>query len=129
MRTEKKLGRNRKARKELARRLQSENPGLEVVHPHTAGIDVGNTAHYVAVRPDRDREPVRRFECFTADLHRLADWLQSCGVQTVVLQSTGVYWIPPYDILEERWRSIWSIHGTPRICRDGRAMCRKASGF
>jgi transposase len=102
MRTEKKLGRNRKARKELARRLQSENPGLEVVHPHTAGIDVGNTAHYVAVRPDRDGEPVRRFECFTADLHRLADWLQSCGVQTVALQSTGVYWIPPYDILEER---------------------------
>jgi transposase len=102
MRTEKKLGRNRKARKELARRLQSENPGLEVVHPHTAGIDVGNTAHYVAVRPDRDGEPVRRFECFTADLHRLADWLQSCGVQTVALQSTGVYWIPLYDILEER---------------------------
>jgi transposase len=102
MRTEKKLGRNRKTRKELARRLQSENPGLEVVHPHTAGIDVGNSAHYVAVRPDRDREPVRRFECFTADLHRLADWLQSCGVQTVALQSTGVYWIPPYDILEER---------------------------
>jgi hypothetical protein len=51
MRTEKKLWRNRKARKELARRLQSENPGLEVVHPHAAGIDVGNSAHYVAVRP------------------------------------------------------------------------------
>ena len=54
MRTEKKLWRNRKAREELARRLQSENPGLEVVHPHAAGIDVGNGAHYAAVRPDRD---------------------------------------------------------------------------
>ena len=94
MRTEKKLWRNRKARKELARRLQSENPGLEVVHPHAAGIDVGNSAHYVAVRPDRDSQPVRRFECFTADLHRLAEWLHSCGVKTVALQSTGVYWIP-----------------------------------
>ena len=71
MRTDKMLWRNRKLKKELARRLQSENPGLEVVHPHAAGIDVGNSAHYVAVRPDRDPQPVRRFECFTADLHRL----------------------------------------------------------
>jgi hypothetical protein len=60
--------------------------------------DVGNSADYVAVRPDRDSQPVRRFECFTADLHRLAQWLHSCGVQTVALQSTGVYWIPLYDI-------------------------------
>jgi hypothetical protein len=102
MTIDKKLWRNRRQRKELARRLRSEDPGLEVVHPHAAGVDVGNSAHYVAVRPDRDPEPVRRFECFTADLHRLADWLQSCGVKTVALQSTGVYWIPLYDILEER---------------------------
>jgi transposase len=98
----KKLWQNRKERKEWARRLQSEDPGLEVVHPHAAGIDVGNSAHYVAVRPDRDPEPVRRFECFTADLHRMADWLQSCGVKSVAMQSTGVYWIPLYEILEER---------------------------
>jgi hypothetical protein len=90
MKTDTKLWRGRKAKKELARRLQSENPGLEVVHPHAAGIDVGNRAHYVAVRPDRDPQPVRRFECFTADLHRLADWLEICGVKTVALQSTGV---------------------------------------
>jgi transposase len=94
MKTDKRLWRNRNTRKELARRLQSENPGLEVVHPRAAGIDVGNSAHYVAVRPDCDPEPVRRFECFTADLHRLANWLQSCGVKT-----TGVYWIPLYDAL------------------------------
>jgi hypothetical protein len=72
MRTDKKLWRNRKAKKELARRLQSENPGLEVVHPNAAGTDVGSGAHYAAVRPDRDSQPVRRFECFTADLYRLA---------------------------------------------------------
>src|ERR1044071_1049405 len=102
MRTDKKLWRNRKARKELARRLQSENPGLEVVHPHAAGIDVGNGAHYVAVRPDRDRQPVRRFECFTADLHRLAEWLQPCGGTTVPLPSTRVYWLPLSDILDAR---------------------------
>jgi len=90
--------RNRKERKELSRRLQSDNPGLDVVHPDAAGIDVGNEAHYVAVRPDRDAEPVRRFECFTADLYRLAAWLKKCKVKTIVMQSTGVYWIPLYDI-------------------------------
>src|SRR6516165_6209390 len=106
----KRLWRNRKERKEWARRLQSEDPGLEVVHPHAAGIDVGNSMHYVAVRPDRDSEPVRRFECFTADLHRLADWLRSCGVRTVVMQSTGVYWIPIYEILEERGFQVYLVN-------------------
>ncbi len=83
---------NRKQRKELARRLRVEDPGLTVMHPHAAGIDVGNSAHYVAVRPDRDPDSVRRFECFTADLHRLADWLVHCGVTTVACSqpaSTG----------------------------------------
>jgi transposase len=102
--------RNGKERKEWARRLQSENPGLEVIHPHAAGIDVGNSMHYVAVRPDRDSEPVRRFECFTADLHRLADWLKSCGVKTVAMQSTGVYWIPLYELLEERGFEVYLVN-------------------
>src|SRR5437016_3660507 len=106
----KKLWQSRKERKELARQLRSEDPGLEVVHPLAAGIDVGNGAHYVAVRPDRDPKPVRRFECFTADLHRLADWLQSCRVKTVALQSTGVYWIPLYDILEERGFEVYLVN-------------------
>jgi transposase len=106
----KKLWRNRKERKEWARRLQSEDPGLEVVHPHAAGIDVGNSAHYVAVRPDRDPEPVRRFECFTADLHHLADWLKSCGVKTVVMQSTGVYWIPLYEVLEDHGFEVYLVN-------------------
>src|SRR6202171_3138688 len=102
--------RNRKQRKELARQLQSANPGLEVVHPRAAGIDVGNTAHYVAVHPKLDAEPVRRFECFTADLHRLADWLEACGVETVAMQSTGVYWIPLYEILEERGLEVYLVN-------------------
>jgi hypothetical protein len=110
MRTEKKRWRNRKARKELARRLQSENPGLEVMHPHAEGIDVGNSAHYVAVRPDCASQPVRRFECFTADLHRLAEWLRSCGVQTLALQSTVVYWIPLYAILEEQGFEVYLVN-------------------
>ena len=110
MTASKKLWRNRKERKEWARRLQSEDPGLEIVHPHAAGIDVGNNAHYVAVRPDRDQEPVRRFECFTADVHGMADWLQSCGVKSVAMQSTGVYWIPLYEILEERGFDVYLVN-------------------
>jgi transposase len=110
MTADKKLWRNRKERKDWARRLQSEDPGLEVIHPHAAGIDVGNGAHYAAVRPDRDPEPVRRFECFTADLHRLADWLQSCRVRTVAMQSTGVYWIPLYEILDERGFEVYLVN-------------------
>ena len=103
-------GLNRKQRKALARQLRSDDPGLEVMHPHAAGIDVGNSAHYVAVRPDRDPESVRRFECFTADLHRLADWLQQCGVTTVAMQSTGVYWIPLYEILDARGLEVYLVN-------------------
>ena len=130
---------NRKQRKELARQLQSANPGLEVVHPRAAGIDVGNGAHYVAVRPDQDPEPVRRFECFTADLHRLADWLEACGVETIAMQSTGVYWIPLYEILEERGVEVYLVNarhtknlpgrkaiGQPRRCAWLRPRCSGA---
>jgi transposase len=110
MATTRPSGLNRKQRRELTRRLQSANPGLEVMHPNAAGIDVGNSTHYVAVRPDRDTEPVRRFDCFTADLHRLADWLLQCGVTTVAMQSTGVYWIPLYEILEARGLEVYLVN-------------------
>ena len=103
-------GLNRKQRKEFARRLRVDDPGLDVVHPNAAGIDVGNSVHYVAVRPDRDPDPVRRFECFTADLHRLADWLVQCRVTTVAMQSTGVYWIPLYEILEARGLEVFLVN-------------------
>src|SRR6266699_6448690 len=124
-----KLWRNRKERKEWARRLQSEDPGLEVVHPHAAGIDVGNGAHHVAVRPDRDPEPVRRFECFTADLHRLADWLQQCGVKTVPCSRPECIGSPSTRFSKSVvFRCIWSMLGTRRTYRDARAMYRRASG-
>jgi transposase len=110
MATTRTSGLNRKQRRELARRLQAANPGLEVMHPNAAGIDVGNRMHYVAVRPDRDLDSVRRFDCFTADLHRLADWLQHCGVTTVAMQSTGVYWIPLYEILDARGLEVYLVN-------------------
>jgi transposase len=103
-------GMNRKQRRDLARRLRAQDPGLDIVHPHAAGIDVGNSSHYVAVRPDRDPDSVRRFECFTADLHRLAAWLVNCGVTTVAMQSTGVYWIPLYEILDARGLEVYLVN-------------------
>ena len=69
---------------------------------NAAGIDVGAPEHWVAVPEDRDEEPVRRFGAFTADLYALAAWLQQCQIETVVLESTGVYWITLFEVLEER---------------------------
>lgn len=76
--------------------------GLSLMHPDAAGIDVGSAAHFVAVPPDRDDEPVREFRSFTADLIELADWLQRCEVKIVAMESTGVYWIALYELLQRR---------------------------
>ena len=92
---------NRKQRRELGRRLVSDDPGLRIVHPNAGGIDVGNESHFAAVPADRDADSVQEFGCWTADLHRMGKWLQSCRVDTVALQATGVYWIPLYDILTQ----------------------------
>lgn len=73
---------------------------LPLMNPDAAGIDVGASEHYVAVPVDRDDQAVRRFGAFTEDLHALAKWLLQCGVKTVAMESTGVYWIPIYQILE-----------------------------
>src|SRR5829696_8378298 len=73
---------------------------LPLLNLHAAGIDVGASEHYVAVPADRDEQPVRRFGAFTEELHALAQWLLQCGIKTVALESTGVYWIPLFQILE-----------------------------
>lgn len=75
---------------------------LGKVNLHAAGLDVGSTQHYVAVPDDRDETTVRCFGTFTSDLEALADWLQQCGVETVAMESTGVYWIPVFELLEAR---------------------------
>ena len=73
-----------------------------MLEPNAAGIDVGAREMFVAVPPGRDQSPVRVFATFTENLEQLADWLAQCGVTTVAMESTGVYWIPLYDILEHR---------------------------
>ncbi|HYO79683.1 MAG TPA: transposase, partial [Thermoanaerobaculia bacterium] len=75
---------------------------FEVVHPNAAGIDAGAGQHLVSVPEDRSETPVRTFGTLTKDLHALADWLIASGIDTVAIEATGVYWVPLYEILEER---------------------------
>ena len=86
------------------RKVQKKGKGnsFSTIHPDAAGIDIGSQFHVVAVPPGRDTEPVRSFQSFTGDLYRLADWLLSLGITTVAMESTGIYWIPLFEILQSR---------------------------
>lgn len=75
---------------------------MNVINPDAAGIDVGSEENWVAIPTNRDGEHVRKFGCFTSDIHSLSDWLKECGITTVAMESTGVYWIPIFQILEDR---------------------------
>jgi transposase len=101
---------NRKQRREMTRTLQRGDLSLEVVHPDAAGIDIGNESHYVAVPPTRDSQPIRRFGCTTAELKQMANWLKQCAIRTIAMQSTGVYWIAVYDILEEAGFEVYLVN-------------------
>src|ERR1700756_500958 len=101
---------NRKQRREMMRKIQSEDLSLEVIHPDAAGIAIGNESHYVAVPPSRDSQPVQRFGCTTAELNEMAAWLKQCGIRTVAMQSTGVYWIAVYDILEATGLEVYLVN-------------------
>jgi transposase len=83
---------------------------LTITHPNAAGIDIGSGSHFVAVPPDRDDQPVREFPSFTVDLNALADWLTRCGVDTVAMESTGVYWIPLFELLEARGFTVLLVN-------------------
>lgn len=84
--------------------------GLEVSHPNAAGIDIGSTSHFVAVRADADDTPVREFKSFTEDLETMAEWLTQCGVDVIAMESTGVYWIPVYELLESRGFTVHLVN-------------------
>jgi transposase len=89
---------------------QTDWKAVEIVHPDAAGIDVGGNEHWVAIIPDRDPEPVRRFGTFTADLHQMARWLVDKGVRSVAMQSTGVYWMPVFEILEQHDLEVFLVN-------------------
>src|ERR1017187_9052153 len=103
-------GQGKRGRKRKGMCLE-DRPILET---NAAGIDIGAREIFVAVPPDRDEHPVRVFSTFTEDLEKMAQWLVSCGGTTVAMESTGVYWIPPYDVLEQ--------HGVKPCLVDARGM-------
>lgn len=90
------------ARKKGSKQKRANNAALPILRPNAAGIDIGATEIFVAVPVDRAIENVRSFPTFTQDLYSLADWLTACGIKTVAMESTGVYWIPLFQILEDR---------------------------
>ena len=86
----------------MAAKRKKTKRTFKPVNPNAAGIDIGSRFHVVAVSRDRDEEPVRSFDSFTGDLNRLADWLEHCEIDTVAMESTSIYWMPLYTILESR---------------------------
>jgi transposase len=90
--------------------LKGDWKALAIVHPQAAGIDIGGSEHWVAINPERDEQPVRCFDCFTADLEQMADWLVDRGVRSVAMQSTGVYWIPVFEILQQHGLEVYLVN-------------------
>lgn len=89
--------------------------GLPIINARAAGIDIGSRIQVAAVPPELSDEPVRTFQSFTADIERMADWLVSSGITTVAMESTGVYWIPVYEILEDRGLAV--VLANARDCK------------
>ena len=91
---------SQRLRRKVIKVLKDQTEGFQVVNPDAVGIDVGSEQMYVSVRPDRDSTTVRCFGAYTEDLHEIARWLKLCQSKSVVMESTGVYWIPLFQILE-----------------------------
>lgn len=97
-------------RRRRAGKPRVSRSALDRINRHAAGIDCGSGEHYVAVPPDRSPSPVQSFKTFTSDLVRLADWLVACGVTSVAMEATGVYWIPIYEIVEARGINVLLVN-------------------
>jgi len=99
-------GKRKKAQSQKVVRLES----LKQINLNAAGLDIGSAAIWACVPEDRDDQPVRQFATFTVDLKALADWLETCGIESVAMESTGVYWIPIYEILEARGFQVYLVN-------------------
>ena len=105
----------------MAKQKTGRTPVIETVNIGAAAVDIGSREHMAAVNPDVTDTPVRAFGTFTHDLHDLVDWFKSHGVTSVAMESTGVYWIPAYEILEQHgFEVFWSTLATPRTYPAGR---------
>ena len=101
---------------------------LEKINLFAAGVDIGSETHFVAVPEELDDRPVRSFSCFTADLEAMADWLVETNITTVVMESTGVYWIPVFEILESRGFDVKLVNARHVTLPDVNPMLLIASG-
>lgn len=97
-----------KQKRSAQTKMDSKAP--EVVDPDAAGIDVGGSEQWVAVSPERDAEPVRCLGCFTKDLREMARWLVEKGVRSIAMESTGVYWMPVYEVLEQHGLEVFLVN-------------------
>ena len=110
-------------------KLGKSRAALTITHPNAAGVDIGSAAHCCAVPPDRDDQSVREFPSFTVDLNALADWLTACGVDTVAMESTGVYWIPLFELLESRGFTVLLVNARHvKTSLAASPMCWTANG-
>jgi transposase len=98
------------AKQKRPMKMKVQVNALDQINSNAAGIDVGAEEVYVAVPPDRDAQSVRSFPTFTADLHRMAEWLKACKIETVAMEATGVYWIPLYEILEAEGFEVYLVN-------------------
>src|ERR1700730_5983104 len=98
------------SRKRKNNKKKASAPTLYCLNPNAAGVDLGATEIYIAVPVDRDPQPVRRFSTFTEDLRAAAAWLKSCHIETVAMESTGVYGIPFFQILEAQGFSVFLVN-------------------
>src|SRR5713226_1347813 len=115
----------------MAKKGKKSTPSPEnmpILHPHAAGIDVGAEEHWVGVPADRDTQPVQKLSAFTCDLYRLADWLTACRITPVVMESTGVYWIPLVPILEARGFAVALVHARHAKHVPGRPKTDRCDG-
>ena len=104
------VGKGRKSKKGGKKRKITKLDSLKQLNLNAGGLDIGAAEIYAAVPEGRDEVSVRQFDTFTADLKVLADWLEACGVDTVAMESTSVYWIPIYEILEERGFDLYLVN-------------------
>ncbi len=94
--------------------------GLPMINERAAAIDIGSRFHVAAVGPDRCAEPVQTFQAFTGDIQRMANWLTEMGVQTVAMESTGVYWVPVYEVLESHGMEVILVNARQARAVPGR---------
>jgi len=99
----------------------------DLVFPNAAGIDVGGSSHWVAVPRHSCDDPVREFGAMTDDLNAMADWLLACGVDTVALESTGVYWIPVFEVLEQRGLKVHLVDARQLLNNEARSNGQTSS--